>query len=140
MRVRGAGADGYVFTGGISLRLGTLIAAQADKPFLYSLSGVLAFIIAILCVQAKLGLVPFDVAEAETEIIAGPYTEYSGPPLAVLHLTRAVMLATMPLLLITLFWGGITSGGVLWPLWALLKYLLIVVLPVSYTHLRAHET
>ncbi|GAI61529.1 unnamed protein product, partial [marine sediment metagenome] len=40
----------------------------------------------IICMQAKLALVPFDIPEAETEIIAGPYIEYSGVPLALYKL------------------------------------------------------
>ena len=39
---------------------------------------MLALGVALLCVQAKLGLVPFDMAEAETEIVSGPLIEYSG--------------------------------------------------------------
>ena len=115
--------------GGVaSLKIADIVAAQANGSFIWSASGIIAFIVALLCTQAKLGLVPFDAAEAETEIIAGPYTEYSGPPLAVFYLTKAVMLATLPIFLITLFWGGITWGtGVLW---AIPKYLLIVVLLV----------
>ena len=113
---------------GASLQLGAILAAQENGSFIYSASGVIAFLVALACVQAKLGLVPFDAAEAETEIIAGPYTEYSGPAYAVFYLTRAVMLATLPILLITLFWGGIGSGWNM--LWAVGKYVLILVLIV----------
>lgn len=70
-----------------------------------SFSGMLAFIVAIFCTQAKLGFVPFDMSEAEQEIMAGALIEYSGLPLAIFKLTKAVLLYTMPLLLITLFWA-----------------------------------
>jgi len=119
---------GQALASGASFTLSSIIAAQQSGSFILSVSGVTAFIVALVCTQAKLGLVPFDAAEAETEIIAGPYTEYSGPPFALFYLTRAVMLATMPILLITLFWGGIGWG---WStLWALAKYVLIIVLIV----------
>ena len=43
----------------------SLVALSQHAPVL-SLSGMLAFLVALLCVQAKLGLVPFDIAESET--------------------------------------------------------------------------
>jgi len=92
---------------GWTFQLGGLIAAQHSGPVLYSLSGVLSLIIAVLCMQAKLGQVPFDVAEAECEIMSGVYVEYSGPSLAYWLMTRAMLLAVMPLLLIVVFWGGL---------------------------------
>ncbi|MHC4487252.1 MAG: complex I subunit 1 family protein [Planctomycetota bacterium] len=60
-------------TGG-QLELAT-IAQQAPA---LSISGMLAFLAALLCVQAKLGFVPFDMAEAETELGSGILMEYSG--------------------------------------------------------------
>ncbi|MDH5684729.1 MAG: NADH-quinone oxidoreductase subunit H, partial [candidate division WOR-3 bacterium] len=74
--------------------------------------------------QAKLGYVPFDIPEAEQEIMAGPFLEYSGASLAMFRLTRAMMLFLLPLFLITLFWGGFAN------FWAIPKFLLIVVLIV----------
>jgi len=113
-----------VIHGGWTFRLGALVAGPSA---IYSVSGLLAILVAVLCVQAKLGLVPFDIAEAETELMAGPYTEYSGPPLGLLYATRAMMLAIMPLLLISVFWGGIEVAG-----WGLVrsvaKYVLLLVI------------
>ncbi|PIX77099.1 MAG: hypothetical protein COZ37_04450, partial [bacterium (Candidatus Ratteibacteria) CG_4_10_14_3_um_filter_41_18] len=99
------------------IRLGDLLAWQgANHIFLGSLSGFIAFIVAILCMQAKLGLVPFDAPEAETEIIAGPYIEYSGTPLAIYKLTRWMMLFVVPMFLVLIFMGGINFSGwhILW--------------------------
>ena len=98
-------------------------------PAIGSVSGILVFLIALLCVQAKLGFVPFDVAEAETEIMGGPYIEYSGVPLAVFKLTQAMLLFTLPVYLITIFWGGMQFSGI-GILWAVLKFVLILVLIV----------
>jgi NADH-quinone oxidoreductase subunit H len=111
-----------VKSGGL-IRLSELISYQASSsPFLYSVSGVIAFVISLLCVQAKLAYPPFDIPEAETEVQAGPFIEYSGPPLAVFKLAKAMMLFLLPVFLITVFWGGLTS----W--WAILKYVIILVL------------
>lgn len=94
-------------------------------------SGVLALLAAVLCMQAKLTLVPFDAPEAETELSGGAYIEYSGPPLAVFKLTRAVMLFTMPMFLVAVFCGGIhLGGGWMGVLTGALKYLGLVVITV----------
>jgi NADH-quinone oxidoreductase subunit H len=107
------------------IRLADLVLAQqSGAPFVYSLSGVLAALIVLVCLQAKLGFVPFDIAEAEQEIMSGVMVEYSGAPLAAFRLTRAMMFFLLPLFLITVFWGGLAS----W--WAIPKALLVVVLMV----------
>jgi NADH-quinone oxidoreductase subunit H len=51
------------------------LAAIAEQPAVYSISGMLAFLVALLAVQAKLGFTPFDIAEAETEIGSGVLME-----------------------------------------------------------------
>lgn len=96
-----------------SIRLGDLLTAQA--PVL-SVSGVLALLVSIACMQAKLTIVPFDMPEAETELSGGALIEYSGPPLAMFKLTRAMMLFTLPVLLVVLFFGGLLAGPI-WQRW-----------------------
>jgi len=109
-------------TGG-EIRIGEIVMFQEMYgPILYSISGVIATIVILVCMQAKLGYVPFDIAEAEQELMAGVYTEYSGFALALFKLTKAMMLFLLPCLIITLFWGGIAS----W--FAIIKLLLFVVL------------
>jgi len=111
-----------------ALQLGHLmIFQQTNHLAAFSLSGLLAFIVAILCMQARLGLVPFDAPEAETEIIAGPYTEYSGPPLALFKLTGWMSLFVLPVFLMILFMGGINFSGI-HLLWGILKYVLLLVI------------
>jgi NADH-quinone oxidoreductase subunit H len=112
-----------------TLSLDGIIAAQQGGAFIGSASGIIAFIIGILCIQAKMTMAPFDIPEAETEIVEGPLMEYSGPPLAFWKLTHLMMWVTFPFLLILLFWGGFTLSG-LGILWAVLKYLLIVVVMI----------
>jgi len=120
--------------------LGDMPGLAGGEPALYSLSGVIAFLVTIVCFQAKLGLVPFDIAEAETELMAGVQTEYSGPPLAMLQVSRTLLLATLPVLGVTVFWGGLGplgkseaagAAGIAWGIVKFaLKYLVIVVLLV----------
>jgi NADH-quinone oxidoreductase subunit H len=106
-----------------SIRLGDLLMNPAP---IGSLSGGLALLVCIACMQAKLTLVPFDMPEAETELSGGALIEYSGPPLAMFKLTRAMMLFTMPVLLVILFFGGLLNGPV-WQRW-LIGFLLWFVL------------
>jgi len=103
------------------------LAAGSASGVLGTIAMIVAFIIALLCVQAKLGLTPFDVAEADCEIMGGVYTEYSGAPLAVFKLTQAMMHAVLPIFLITVFWGGFSIHG-FGILWAILKYGLVILL------------
>jgi len=111
-----------------SIGLGDILKYQsANGPILYSVSGVIGCIVMLICLQAKLGLVPFDIPEAETELGAGAFMEYSGAALGAFKLTKAILLYTSPIFIITLFWGGIQIHG-LGILWAILKYTLFIVL------------
>lgn len=114
---------GIVLKAGGTIKFGQIIEAQRSAgPFLYSISGIIFAVIMLLVVQAKLGYAPFDTPEAEQEIMAGPYIEYSGVGLAMYKITRAMMLFLLPIFMISLLWGGIGD----W--WAILKFLLIIVL------------
>ena len=83
------------------------LAAIARQTPALSISGMLAFLAALLCVQAKLGFVPFDIAEAETELGSGVLMEYSGAPLAAWKLMHAIMLVALPFFLVMVFLGGV---------------------------------
>ena len=87
------------------------------------------FIVAILCIQGKLGLVPFDAPEAEQELMGGVLTEYSGVPLALFKLSKAMMLSVLTVFLAVIFFGGMQFKGID-ILWSILKYLVPVVLVV----------
>ncbi len=116
---------GIVLKAGGTIKVGELIEVQRSAgPFLYSISGIIFGVVMLLVVQAKLGFVPFDIPEAEQEIMAGPYIEYSGVALAIYKITRAMMLFVLPIFTISLLWGGIGD----W--WAILKFLLIIVLVI----------
>jgi NADH-quinone oxidoreductase subunit H len=99
---------------------------QAGSPFIGSISGVLLFIVGIFCIQAKLGLVPFDIPEAETEINEGVFIEYSGSAYALIKLTKYIMLFILPSFLIALLLNGFRLNGIN-ILWAVLKVLLVVL-------------
>ena len=117
-----------VVKAGVTISMGGIVEYQRlHGAFLWSPSGWLAFAAAFLCMQAKLGLVPFDIAEAETEINGGPLIEYSGPLLGLFKLTKMMMLIALPLFLLTIFAGGVAFRG-----WgagvSVIKYVLVLVL------------
>jgi len=104
------------------------LTAIAQQTTVLSISGMLAFLVSLLCIQAKLGFIPFDIAEAETELASGILMEYSGALLAIWKIMQAMMLVALPLFLVMVFLGGFGTS-----LWAGLlsgigKYVLVLVL------------
>jgi len=116
-----------ILKSGMSISLSDIIAKQSSHTFAGSFSGALLFIAALFCIQAKLGLVPFDIAEAETEINHGSFIEYSGSTYALVILTRYIMLFTLPAFLSIVLLGGLHFKGIQ-ILYSLLKILGIVLL------------
>ncbi|NCO24727.1 MAG: hypothetical protein COZ07_10150 [Candidatus Infernicultor aquiphilus] len=117
-----------VIKSGFTFRLGEILAFQAQNGALVrSWSGVLALIVAIICMQAKLALVPFDIPEAETEISGGVLIEYSGSGLAIYKLMKNMLLFTLPFFLIIVFIGGLRFDGI-HLLYGVLKYISLVAL------------
>jgi len=98
------------------------LAIIAEQKAALSISGMLAFLVSLLCVQAKLGFIPFDMAEAETELAGGILLEYSGVLLAIWQLMQAMMLVALPMFLVTVFLGGFTTS-----LWAGIGKLVLVI-------------
>ena len=121
-----------------TIRLGDLLQWQWNNElFIASASGIIAFLVILACMQAKLAYQPFDIPEAETEIIAGPYTEYSGVLLGLFLLSRWMLLFALPIFVVVMFLGGIKFSG--WhTLWGILKYvgLLILIIVVKNTNPR----
>lgn len=97
------------------------------SSFIGTVSGILIFIAAIFCIQAKLALVPFDMPEAEAEITEGIFIEYSGVPYALIKLTKYIMFFILPAFLIALLMNGFRFDGIN-ILWAVLKMLAVVLL------------
>ena len=117
-----------VIKSGFTFRLGGILTFQGQNgAFVKSWSGTLALIVAIICMQAKLALVPFDIPEAETEIAGGPLIEYSGSGLAIYMLMKNMLMFTVPFFLIIVFMGGLRFDGI-HLLYGVLKYIGLVAL------------
>jgi NADH-quinone oxidoreductase subunit H len=88
------------------------------------------FVVALIGLMGKLELPPFDAPEAETEIVAGALTEYSGRGLALFKLGKAVELLVGLTLVAAFFLGGLNN-----PLEFLLKTLALLVLMAALSAL-----
>lgn len=76
-----------------------------SNPLYLALTAISA-VTAIISLQCRLGLQPFDIFEADSEIIAGVYTEFSGIKLALASLFHDVEMFTGAFLIVFLFLGG----------------------------------
>jgi NADH-quinone oxidoreductase subunit H len=110
-----------------SWRLAEIAAFYQAKPLLI-LPNLLGFVIAVIAVQAKLERTPFDIPHAETEIVGGTFTEYSGKKLALFRLTFDVELVVASGLLATVFLGGFPGGAVLGFVQFVVKTLFVIFL------------
>jgi NADH-quinone oxidoreductase subunit H len=74
-----------------------------------AISQPVGFVLALVGLMGKLELPPFDAPEAETEIVAGALTEYSGRGLGLFRLAKTVELVVGLTLIAALYMGGIGS-------------------------------
>ena len=116
----------------------TNINAYAGGHLWMIVSQPIGFIVALIGLMGKLELPPFDAPEAETEIVAGALTEYSGRGYALFHLAKDVELVIGLMLVASFYLGGLSN-----PLEFILKtfaLLLIVLVPDSFARLRIDQT
>jgi len=110
-----------------SWRLAEIAAFYQARPLLL-LPNLLGFLVAVIAVQAKLERTPFDIPHAETEIVGGTFTEYSGKKLALFRLTFDVELVVSSGLLATVFLGGFPGGAVIGFIHFVVKTLFVIFL------------
>ncbi|HTY53035.1 MAG TPA: complex I subunit 1 family protein, partial [Methanomicrobiales archaeon] len=82
-----------------------ITALQGDHLWFAVLQPI-GFVVALVGLQAKLERTPFDIPEAETEIVAGPWTELTGRRLALMYLTNEMSLVVGAALVAAIFLGG----------------------------------
>ena len=110
-----------------SWRLAEISAFYQAKPVLI-LPNLLGFLVAVVAVQAKLERTPFDIPDAETEIVGGTFTEYSGRKLALFRLMLDVEMVVASGLLAAVFLGGFPGGALLGFVHFVLKTLFVIFL------------
>lgn len=122
-----------------SFRLDTVLNGSVYASDAFPWSGVIMLAVMLLSFQAFVQRVPFDISEAETELMEGPLMEYSGPKLALFKYAQMAKLVIYSALFVTLFvpWGS----GLMFPLgwlvfWAKVAGLVLFVTLVAATHAR----
>jgi len=110
-----------------SWRLAEIAAFYQARPVLL-LANLLGFVVALIAVQAKLERTPFDIPHAETEIVGGTFTEYSGKKLALFRLTFDIEMVVASGLLAAVFLGGFPGGALIGFVHFVVKTLFVIFL------------
>jgi NADH-quinone oxidoreductase subunit H len=114
---------------GIVIMAGTLSLTrivEEQDAYWYIGPQFVGFLIFMLAGTAETSRAPFDLPEAETELVAGYHTEYGGMRYGLYAMAEYINLITLSGLAVTLFLGG-WRGPFLWgPVWFLLKLLLVL--------------
>ena len=93
-----------------SLRLDAVVAHQASHIWNF-VPQFIGFIVFTTAVFAETNRLPFDLAEAETELVAGYHVEYSSMKFAAFLMSEYINMTTAAALIVTLFFGGWTFPG-----------------------------
>ena len=105
----GLGLLGVVLAAG-SLRLDVIMNAQAQSGVWYVFAQPLGFIVFLVAAFAEAARLPFDLPEAEQELVGGYHTEYSGIKLLLFLVSEFLHMVTASFLIVIMFLGG-------WHLW-----------------------
>ncbi len=107
---------GTVFLVTGTLSTSGIVAAQSSiGNWNVIATGVVPFVIFLIAATAELNRPPFDLVEAEQELVGGFNTEYSSIRFALFYLAEFMNTVTMSALIVTLFFGGpqpISFGGI----------------------------
>jgi NADH-quinone oxidoreductase subunit H len=88
-----------------SWKMADIVRFEITHPLEFIVS-LLGFVIGLIALQGKLERLPFDIPEAETEIVAGPLVEYSGRRLALFRLARDAEMVVGAGLIAVVFLAG----------------------------------
>jgi NADH-quinone oxidoreductase subunit H len=110
-----------------SLSLTGIVAAQHDTVW-YVVPQIVGFACFAVAGVAEVGRAPFDLPEAEQEIVAGYHTEYSGLRWGLFQIAEYVHMITISALMVTLFFGGwlFPVAHRFGPLWFCLKLAVVL--------------
>jgi NADH-quinone oxidoreductase subunit H len=104
-----------------SLNLSEIVAKQIDSVW-YVLPQFVGFLVFFIAAVAETARAPFDLVEADSEIVAGYHTEYSGMRWGLFQMAEYTNMIVLSGLAVTLFFGGWEGPWApLGPLWFVLK-------------------
>ncbi len=110
-----------------SLDMREIVAQQSSYPYLVVLP--LGFVVFFIAGLAEVGRTPFDIYHAESEVIGGPFVEYSGAHWSVFFLAEYINTFAIAALTTLLFlggWGGPALPDVVWFLFKTYAVVLVV--------------
>jgi len=96
-----------------SLDLTKIVKAQEMQWFILTPPGAIAFLIFLVTMFAETNRLPFDLAEAESELVVGFHTEYGAFKFALFFIAEYMNMITLSLLAALLFFGGYNLPGFL---------------------------
>jgi len=110
----------------------------------YILFNIPAFIVSLIAIQGKLEKVPFDIPEAETEIVGGTFTEYSGRLLAYFRMAIDIEMVVCASLLSAVFFPfgmrlGHAAGFALYAVKVLCMVFLFAIIRSLFARLRIDQ-
>ncbi len=113
-----------------SLSLTEIVAAQGDALW-YAVPQIVGLVVFLLAGTAETARAPFDLPEAEQELVAGYHTEYGGMRFGLYTMSEYINLITLSGLCVTLFlggWHGPGWDGPSWlaPIWFLAKLVVLL--------------
>jgi NADH-quinone oxidoreductase subunit H len=97
------------------------IVAEQQATIWYAVPQVVGLIVFFIAGIAETNRPPFDLPEAETELVAGYHTEYSGMRFGLFSTAEYINMITLSGLAVTLFFGGWDGPFLPGPLWFVLK-------------------
>ena len=131
-----------------SMKMSAIVVAQQGTLgafVFYPVIGQLAFLAFVIATLAAENRVPFDILEAESELVAGFRVEYSGMKFALIQLGEYAHMLGTSFLGALLFLGGWLGPGPSWlgPVWFLLKavfvFLLVTWVRWSFVRIRVDQ-
>ena len=111
---------------GKSLTLSEIVTAQIDSIW-YVVPQIVGFLVFFLAALAESARAPFDLTEADSELVAGYHTEYGGMRLGLFQMAEYINMIVLSALAVTLFFGGWEGPWApLGPLWFVIKLFIAV--------------
>ncbi len=119
-----------------SMKLSDIVAAQSSVPFL--VLQPVAFLTYFVCSVAESNRTPFDIPEAESELVAGYHTEFTGMRFALFFLAEYTQVFVLSAVVTLLFLGGWNGPFLPGWVWFLLKtyFMIFVVMWFRWTYPR----
>ena len=121
-----------------SLSMQTIVESQSRSWNIFHPTLAIAFVVYMIAATAEVNRTPFDIPEAESELVAGFHTEYSGMKFAMFFLAEYTNLFIITAIGATLFLGGWKGPWLPPVLWFLIKTygLISVLMWVRWTFAR----